>query len=401
MVSAIPGRAYLMRRRRVRAAMVERGLQALVVFGTPSASAVYTGSHGHLRYLADWSDRFSPSMLLLPAEGRPTLIVPSGLSVRAARAATALADVRAESAGNFGRLAARWIGEQGLAPAEVGLVGGGEMPYPMRRDLEGALGGRELPSADDILTELRKVKGPEELAIIRAAAHLSDLMHAAFLRESRRPGAWCYRVQAAMEHAAKREGAELTTAWFASGRAADRERSMPWDNRVRIRAGDQLLSGTYVVLRGYLGHAIRMAVKGRPTAVQERLYAAAFEAQAAAIAKIRPGADAAGVNAAAEEVLFRHFPAARTTPDRFRVGHALGLDYAEPPVSAAFPQPASWSAFPPPAPAPARLESGMVLEIHPNFFLPGVGGAAVGDMVLVTRSGADVLTKFPRRLHRV
>ena len=401
MLNGIPRRAYLARRRRVRKAMAERGLKALVIVANPSAAAVYTGSHGHLRYLADWSDRFGPSLLFLPDEGDPALIVPSGLSVGAAQAATGLRGVRAESPTNFGRLAAQWISERGLDPHEVGLVGGNEMAYPARRDLERALGGRELPAADEILTALRLVKGPEELAILREAARLSDLMHAAFIRESRRAGAWCYRVQAAMEHAAKREGAELTTAWFASGRAADRQRSMPWDNRVRIRAGDQLLSGTYVILRGYYGHAIRMAVKGRPTATQERLHVAVLESQGAALAKIQPGADAADVNAAAEAVLFHHFPAARTTPNRFRIGHAMGLDYSEPPVSAAFPQPASWSTFPSPAPASVRLRAGMVLEIHPNFFLKDVGGAALGDMVLVTKTGATLLTKFPRRLHRV
>ncbi|MFU8881534.1 MAG: hypothetical protein ACNA7Q_04140, partial [Rhodobacterales bacterium] len=35
------------------------------------------------------------------------------------------------------------------------------------------------------------------------------------------------------------------------------------------------------------------------------------------------------------------------------------------------------------------LAPGMVLELHPNLFLPGIGGAALGEMVIITEHGAE------------
>jgi Xaa-Pro aminopeptidase len=40
----------------------------------------------------------------------------------------------------------------------------------------------------------------------------------------------------------------------------------------------------------------------------------------------------------------------------------------------------------------------MLFEFHPNIFIPGLGGAAIGDMVLVTETGNELLTRFARRL---
>ncbi len=40
----------------------------------------------------------------------------------------------------------------------------------------------------------------------------------------------------------------------------------------------------------------------------------------------------------------------------------------------------------------------MLMEIHPNVFVPGVAGAMIGDMVAVTYGGYEILNEFPRDL---
>jgi Xaa-Pro aminopeptidase len=75
---------------------------------------------------------------------------------------------------------------------------------------------------------------------------------------------------------------------------------------------------------------------------------------------------------------------------RFRFGHGLGLSYEDPILTDAFVQ--SFGAMTPPqraAGAGGILAPGMVLELHPNIFLPGIGGAALGEMVIITESGAE------------
>jgi Xaa-Pro aminopeptidase len=38
----------------------------------------------------------------------------------------------------------------------------------------------------------------------------------------------------------------------------------------------------------------------------------------------------------------------------------------------------------------------MIFEIHPNFTLPSLGHVCAGDVALVTDTGAEWLTRFPR-----
>jgi Xaa-Pro aminopeptidase len=43
----------------------------------------------------------------------------------------------------------------------------------------------------------------------------------------------------------------------------------------------------------------------------------------------------------------------------------------------------------------------MVFELHPNFAIPGHGFVCVGDSVLITESGPEMLTRFPRELYDI
>jgi Xaa-Pro aminopeptidase len=40
----------------------------------------------------------------------------------------------------------------------------------------------------------------------------------------------------------------------------------------------------------------------------------------------------------------------------------------------------------------------MVFTVEPGIYLPGFGGARIEDMVLAGKSGAELLTKLPRKL---
>jgi Xaa-Pro aminopeptidase len=116
----------------------------------------------------------------------------------------------------------------------------------------------------------------------------------------------------------------------------------------------------------------------------------------AGMAALRPGLPLAGVEAAMEARL-RDGTLLAAHPDmvRFRGGHGLGFSYEEPLLTEAFRQHFDRAA-PPATDHGIELAGGMLFELHPNIFLPGLGGAALGEMVLVTPEGPEGLLRFPR-----
>jgi Xaa-Pro aminopeptidase len=113
----------------------------------------------------------------------------------------------------------------------------------------------------------------------------------------------------------------------------------------------------------------------------EKVYAVVQNAQAQAIAKVRPGVSASAVDAAARQAIenagfgrfFSH-----------GLGHGLGLEVHEGP--AVRPESAE------------TLVPGMVFTVEPGVYLPGWGGVRIEDDVLVTEDGCEVLTSVPRDL---
>ena len=105
------------------------------------------------------------------------------------------------------------------------------------------------------------------------------------------------------------------------------------------------------------------------------MHDAVFAAREAALAAIRPGAKAAGVDKAARDVL-----RARGFGPQFKhsTGHGVGLEIHEPPRIAAGQE--------------TRLEAGMVITIEPGVYLPGKFGIRIEDMVAVTAKGGRILT---------
>ncbi|BDZ46857.1 M24 family metallopeptidase [Naasia aerilata] len=69
---------------------------------------------------------------------------------------------------------------------------------------------------------------------------------------------------------------------------------------------------------------------------------------------------------------------------RHRQGHGIGLGMHEPP----------WLEDG----DPTLLEAGMIVSNEPGIYIPGHAGYRISDSMLVTASGSEPLTSFPRSL---
>jgi Xaa-Pro aminopeptidase len=114
---------------------------------------------------------------------------------------------------------------------------------------------------------------------------------------------------------------------------------------------------------------------------QRHLYETILKAQKAALRRVRAGAVAGRLDAAARRWLNRRRLGKHFTHG---LGHGVGLQVHEAPVIRKG--------------TGARLCAGTVFTIEPGVYLPRRQGMRIEDMVRVTRSGCRVLTSLPKGL---
>ncbi|MBN9643518.1 M24 family metallopeptidase [Corynebacterium mendelii] len=110
-------------------------------------------------------------------------------------------------------------------------------------------------------------------------------------------------------------------------------------------------------------------------------YAVLEKAQMAAIEAVRPGVSCSEIDAVARGIiseagLGRYFV--------HRTGHGIGLSTHEEPFITAGND--------------LTLAPGMVFSIEPGIYVPGITGARIEDIVVVTDTGCEVLNQRPRSL---
>jgi Xaa-Pro aminopeptidase len=132
----------------------------------------------------------------------------------------------------------------------------------------------------------------------------------------------------------------------------------------------------------------RTLVVGEPSAEQLAAHALYREAMEAGIAAVRDGVTAADIARAENDVFRRYGYGDYVTSEYTRVrGHGLGLFADTKPQLL--------------EDVTTRIDANMVLIVHPNTYHPVVGYMVLGDAVVVTQTGCDVLTKTPRELFSV
>jgi len=136
----------------------------------------------------------------------------------------------------------------------------------------------------------------------------------------------------------------------------------------------------------YFADMSRTVVRSKPSPELKRLYRVVKDAQEAAIAEIRDGADGTKIH----QGICDRFEAAgyKTGQVNGRMqgyfhgtGHGVGLEIHE-------------------APRISRkgsiLQEGQVVTVEPGLYYPGLGAVRIEDMVLVTKDGCRNLTDFPK-----
>ena len=130
---------------------------------------------------------------------------------------------------------------------------------------------------------------------------------------------------------------------------------------------------------GFCSDCTRAFATGELPDDLRRAYAVCESAQAAALAEVRPGADARELDAIARGEI-----EAAGYEVLHGLGHGVRRDIHELPVL----RPS----------AEGALAVGNVVTLEPGVSLPDRGGVRIEDLVIVTEEGAEVLTPFTKEL---
>jgi len=229
-----------------------------------------------------------------------------------------------------------------------------------------------------VVEKLRLRKTPEEVERIRKAQALAEeaLAHVLPLL---RPGVEEREIALEVEFFLKRRGAE--GAAFPPIVASGERGALPHAraSEKRLKAGELVTLDLGARLEGYHSDMTRTFALGRPKEELRRAYKAVEEALEAALAALAPGKTGKEVDAVARKALEAH------GLDRYFVhslGHGVGLAVHEGPSLSPYGE--------------EVLEPGMVVTVEPGVYLPGLGGVRLEELVLLTESGVELLSRFPR-----
>lgn len=273
--------------------------------------------------------------------------------------------------------------ELGLSASRVGAEFGQIvwMPNLVFGRLKAALKGVKFIDASDIIWKIRAVKSDEEIKRMRRACEITEKAIQAgwdILKKGLTERELAKKVQKTMiENGADRLGFLI----IRSGKERmDMLNALPSDKEIRER--DQVIMDLGAVYKWYNCDMTRNAFVGKPSQDTMKVYKVEMEAQQAAIETVGPEVKASEVDHAATKVIEE---AGYGKWMLHRTGHSIGLDVHELPSLAPTDN--------------TILKPGMIVTVEPGIYpLGDIGAFLIEDVVLITKSGRERLTKSSREL---
>lgn len=361
--------AEVHRRRDAALALLDaRGLDALVAYGT-------AGAHPDVQWLSGYPVS-NEAAVVLPARGEPALFVNYFNHLATARRLAVLADVR-RAGDDIASTLAGEIRARGLR--RLGLVG--PLPFGRYEELRRALGHAGFVDLGPDFYRLRLIRSPEEVAVIREAARLTDRSLAELLGAAR-VGTSELELAAAAESCYLADGGRNGIHYIGVNSPVPGQFPTPR----RLAAGDVVSVELSTSLHGYWGQVLRtFVVADEGGHEHRRMHAVAEEAYAAVSGVIRGGGSSEDALEAAEVIERSGFT---IVDDLLHMGGGgVYAPYLRTREAAHGPQPRF------------DFEAGMAVVVQPNVVSDDHrSGVQTGELLLVTGTGVDMLHRAPRGL---
>jgi len=244
----------------------------------------------------------------------------------------------------------------------------------------GKLGALVLNPQRDPVAQLRRVKSDEELDHLRAAARIADSALSELVPWIK-VGMNEAEIALQLEMLIRRSDAEGVAfdVNVSTGPNTALNHYSPSHCAAALKPGDLLLFDFGANVQGYRSDITRTFVVGEATDKARGIYNTVLKANCMAIDAIHAGMT--GIDA---DAIARNFITEAGFGENFGhgLGHGIGLEVHEVPGLSPL--------------SKDTLETGMVVTVEPGIYFAGLGGVRIEDDVVITDTGCEIITSFPK-----
>lgn len=385
----VPLDVFADRAERIRSYLDEQGLEALIA---NTAGNVFMLSGWHLD-VEPWE---RPVAIVIPKRGEPFMVLnelsTNHLKMAEERGTLAIRDYslytehprtrnRTYTRDQWAQLLSIRLQERGISKGKIGVEGAGPT------DLLKANPALSFVNVTPFLIEMRQVKYPAELEILRECAALTDYGQDRYM-ELVKPGenvnAFDSRIMALIyQEAARRFPADRFEArgFSLSGPASAAPHGTGANVGATFEKGHGIVNIIVCRLSGLVVESERTLFLGEPTDIQKRAFTAATEANEAAAAEMIAGNPVSHADEAAQAVIEA---AGFGDNINHRTGHGVGIIGHEYPEDMPF--------------LHRPFYEREVYSAEPGIYIYGVGGFRQDDTVVVGATAPEVLNKRSKQI---
>jgi Xaa-Pro aminopeptidase len=231
-----------------------------------------------------------------------------------------------------------------------------------------------------LVEDQRLVKDALEREAMRQAARITDQAFD-WILDRIKPGVREDELAADLEHQMRLLGAEGAS--FETIVASGWRSALPHGvaSAKKVRSGDMIVFDFGCRWQGYCSDMSRTVCVGRPSRLQQKVYAIVRRAQAAGLAAIRPGRSSGDVDKASRRVIEK---AGYGPKFGHGTGHGVGREVHEDPRVGPG--------------VKSVLKPGMAITVEPGIYLEGRFGVRIEDLAFVTRRGHENLYTTTKQL---
>ncbi len=239
----------------------------------------------------------------------------------------------------------------------------------------------EFLPTENIIEQIRMLKDKEEIIKMKKAAQITtESLKDVF--EIIKPGVRELDIASELAYTIRKKGAQKESfdIIVVSGKRSSLIHGKPSEKK--ILEGELIIVDVGANYQNYNSDITRTVIMGKENKKQKEIFSIVSEAQKAALEFLKPGIRCKEVDSVARDIIVK-----KGYGEYFGhgLGHGVGLDIHELPRVSFIDD--------------TVLLPGMVVTIEPGIYLPEVGGVRIEDSVLITESGYEILTWFPKILN--